>query len=649
MDDGRPDPDLLLSQIQKEETREKAGKLKIFLGYAAGVGKTYGMLKAAHERFAEGIDVRIGYVETHGRPDTDALIEGLPIIPRAEIPYKSTILYEMDTDSIIRAHPSLVLVDELAHSNPPSFRYTKRYQDVEELLAAGIDVYTTLNIQHLESVRDVVAKITSIIVHETVPDRIVDMADEIELMDIPPAELRTRLAEGKVYVPDMATRAIEQFFNEGNLFALRELSLRKTADRVDTQMLEYMQTRSIPGPWPVSEHLLVSIGPSPLSEKLVRTTKRQADRLNTDWRAVYVETPMHHRLSYSAKEQIYKTIKLVESLGGKTETIFGLNIPDTLIEYAKKHNITRIVIGKTLRSRWKELIFGSIVDQMIHKSGEIDVYVISSSDEKRESISYSDDSILPVTLPGKYLESLILVGIVTIFGDVLKNYISQTNLIMFYLMVVVMAAFRRGLYLAVFTSIIGVLMFDFFLVPPYYTFRVSDTQYIITFFGMILVGTVISILISKTQDYAKSAHAREQENAALYRLAKNLAGASDLKSVLSAVILKVEENFNWQAVILNPHNNSLMVSSSSHNLHITDNEISVAQWAFSKNDIVGYDTDTLHASRLRFIPIRSRKKVLGVLGVKPEEVEGVISPEEGRMLELFADLTGLAIERFGKG
>jgi len=649
MDDGRPDPDLLLSQIQKEETRKNAGKLKIFLGYAAGVGKTYGMLKAAHERLAEGIDVRIGYVESHGRPDTDGLIEGLPIIPRAQIPYKSTILYEMDTDSIIRVHPSLVLVDELAHSNPPSFRNTKRYQDVEELLAAGIDVYTTLNIQHLESVRDVVAKITSIIVHETVPDRIVDMADEIELMDLPPAELRTRLAEGKVYVPDMAARAIEQFFNEGNLFALRELSLRKTADRVDTQMLEYMQTRSIPGPWPVSEHLLVSIGPSPLSEKLVRTTKRQADRLNTDWRAVYVETPMHHRLSYSAKEQVYKTIKLVESLGGKTETIFGLNIPDTLIEYAKKHNITRIVIGKTLRSRWKELIFGSIVDQMIHKSGDIDVYVISSSDENRENISYSDDSILPVTVPGKYLESLILVGIVTIFGDVLKNYISQTNLIMFYLMVVVIAAFRRGLYLAIFTSIIGVLMFDFFLVPPYYTFRVSDTQYIITFFGMILVGTVISILISKTQDYAKSAHVREQENAALYRLAKNLAGASDLKSVLSAVILKVEENFNWQAVILIPHNTSLMVSSSSHNLHITDNEISVAQWAFSKNDIVGYDTDTLHASRLRFIPIRSRKKVLGVLGVKPEAMEGVISPEEGRMLELFADLTGLAIERFKKG
>ena len=649
MDDGRPDPDLLLSQIQKEEKRETSGKLKIFLGYAAGVGKTYGMLKAAHDRLAEGIDVRIGYVETHGRTETDALMDGLPIIARVAVQYKSTILYEMDTDAILAIHPALVLVDELAHTNPPTFRHTKRYQDVEELLAAGIDVYTTLNIQHVESLRDVVAKITSIIVHETVPDRIIDLADEIELMDIPPAELQARLAEGKVYVPDMATRAVEQFFNEGNLFALRELSLRKTADRVDNQMFEYMQTRSIPGPWATSEHLLVSIGPSPLSEKLVRTTKRQADRLNTDWRAVYVETPMHHRLPDKSREQIWKTLKLAESLGGKTETIFGLNIPDTLIEYAKKNNITRIVIGKTLRTRWKELLFGSIVDQMIHKSGDIDVYVISSGDKAKENYSYSDDSILPVTLPGKYLESLVLVSIVTICGELLKNYISQTNLIMFYLMVVVIAAFRRGLNLAIFTSIIGVLMFDFFLVPPYYTFRVSDTQYIITFFGMILVGIVVSILISKAQDYAKSAHHREEENAALYRLAKNLAGASDIKSVTTAVILKIEENFNWQAVILMPESKTLSVKGSSHALQITDDEISIAQLAFSKNAIVGYDTDTLHASRLRFIPIRSRRNVLGILGVKPEEAEGAISPDEGRMLELFADLTGLAIERFEKG
>jgi len=649
MDDDRPDPDTLLSQIQKEEIRENKGKLKIFLGYAAGVGKTYGMLKAAHERLDDGVDIRIGYVETHGRSDTDALVLGLPLIPRLNVNYKSTLLSEIDLDAILTEHPELVLIDELAHTNPPGFRHAKRYLDVEEILSAGIDVYTTLNIQHLESLRDVVAQITSVIVKETVPDRILDEANEIELMDIPPPELRTRLKEGKVYVPDVATKAIDQFFNEGNLFALRELSLRKTADRVDNQMLEYMQTRSIPGPWSVSEHLLVSIGPSPLSEKLIRTTKRQADRINIDWRAVYVETPMHHRLSKANKEQIFKNIKLAESLGGKTETLFGLNIPDTLIDYAKKHNITRIVIGKTLRPRWKELIFGSIVDQMIHKSGEINVYVVSSVDKDKKYLSYSDKALIPVILPGRYLESLILVSLVTIFGELTKNFISQTNLMMFYLISVVIAAFRRGLFLAIFTSIIGVLMFDFFLVPPYYTFRVSDTQYLIAFAGMILVGIIISILISKAQDYAMSAHSREKENAMLYNLAKNLTGASDMTSVISMVISKIEENFNWQAVIFLANNQSLKIQGSSRDLSINEDEMAVAMWAFSKDVVTGYDTDTLHASRLRFIPIKSRKGVLGVLGIKPEENGEVISPDEGRIIEIFADLTALAIERFENG
>lgn len=649
MNDGRPDPDTLLSQIQRDEDRENRGTLKIFLGYAAGVGKTYGMLKAAHERLSEGVDVRIGYVETHGRAETDALMEGLPLIPRVSVPYKSTILSEMDIDAILSAHPALVLVDELAHTNPPDFRHSKRYQDVEELLQAGIDVYTTLNIQHLESLRDVVAQITGVLVKETIPDLILDQANEIELMDIPPPELRARLAEGKVYVPDMAARAGDQFFNEGNLFALRELSLRKTADRVDTQMLEYMQTRSIPGPWSASEHLLVSVGPSPLSDKLIRTTKRQADRINSDWRAVYVETPMHHRLSKSAKEQIYKNIKLAESLGAKTETLFGLNIPDALLEYAKKHNITRVIIGKTLRPRWKELIYGSIVDQMIHKSGDIDVYVVSSADKRAPNFSYSDEAFIPVILPGRYLESLVLVGLVTILGELTKNILSQTNLIMFYLMVVVIAAFRRGLYLAIFTSVIGVLMFDFFLVAPYYTFRVSDTQYLITFVGMILVGIVISILISKAQDNAMSAHSREKENAMLYNLAKRLTGSTDLETVIAVVISKIEENFNWQAVILLPDLSSLQVKGSSTDLVINEDEIAVAEWAFSKDEIAGYDTDTLHASRLRFIPIKSRTGVLGVLGIKPEESGGVIAPDEGRVLEIFADLTALAIERFKEG
>lgn len=646
MDDRRPDPDALLARIQKEEVQNTRGKLKVFLGYAAGVGKTYGMLKAAHERQNEGIDVRIGYVETHGRIETEELVAGLLVIPRRIVQYKSASLSDLDLDEVLRQHPRLVLVDEFAHSNPPGFRHAKRYQDVEEILEAGIDVYTTVNIQHIESLRDVVAKITSIMVKETVPDRLIDEADEIELMDLPPPDLLQRLAEGKVYVPDMATRAVENFFNEGNLFALRELSLRKTADRVDNQMLEYMQMRSIPGPWPTTEHLLVSIGPSPLSEKLVRTTKRQADRMNADWRAVYVETPAQHHLPKEAKDQALKTIRLSESLGGKTERLFGLNIPDTLIEYAKKHNITRIIIGKTLRPRWKEIVFGSIVDQMIHKSGDIDVYVISSGEKKGNQVSPSDLSYMPGFYPKCYLESMLMIVGLTIFGELTKGILSQTNMMMLYLMAVVIAAFRNGLYLAIFTALLGVITFDFFFVLPYYTFRVSDTQYIISFLVMLLVGMVISILISRSQDYAVSVHGREREVSVLYDLAKKMTGATDSESVCLAMITKVQEIFSWRSVVLLEEKNDLTLKQASPGLVLTDDDKAVAVWSFSKKMVAGYDTEILHASRFRFIPIRSRKGVLGVFGVQPEDKDGIIPPDQGRLLEIFTDLAGLALERY---
>ena len=644
--DRRPDPDALLALVQDEEERKKRGKLKIFLGYAAGVGKTYEMLKAAQKRQNEGTNVQIGYVKTHGREETEALVQGLPLIPRKMVPYKTTILPEMDLDAILEVHPDLVLVDELAHTNAPGQRHPKRYLDVEELLTAGIDVYTTLNIQHLDSLRDVVAQITTVMVHETVPDRIIDEADEIELIDLSPDDLIQRLREGKVYLPEMAAQAMQRFFNVGNLYALREISLRKTAERVDTQMLAYMQTRSIPGPWPASEHLLVSIGPSPLSERLVRTARRQADRMNTDWRAVYVETPSYHRLSKRSKEQIWKTIKLAERLGGKPETIFGLNVPDSVIEFAKKHNTTRMIIGKTLRPRWREIVFGSIVDQMIHKSGDIDVYVVSSGEEYAKKTTPHPESLLPAIPPMGYLEGLLFVGAVTVFGEVTKSFISQTNLMMLYLMIVVIAAFRRGLYYAVFTAFIGVMAFDFFLVPPYYSFRFSDTQYLITFCGMLLIGGVISYLIAKAREHAMSAQSRERENAMLYKLAKKLTGAPDMESIISSVISRVEENFGWDAVILMPQKNSLSVKGQSKGLVIDEKEIAVAVWASKNNSIVGYDTDTLHASRFRFIPMKSRKGVLGVLGVRPYEAEGVISPDDGRILEIFADLTALAMERF---
>jgi two-component system sensor histidine kinase KdpD len=418
----RPDPDTLLAHVQGEERQKHRGKLKIFLGYIAGVGKTYEMLQAAHLRKNEGIDVKIGYIETHGRPETEALVEGLPLIPRKMVSYRNVTIPEMDLDAVLMAHPNLVLVDELAHTNAPDSRHPKRYVDIEELLDAGIDVYTTLNIQHVESLNDVVAQITGVTVKETIPDRVIDEATEIELVDLAPPELLQRLREGKVYVPDMAARAIEQFFNEGNLFALRELALRRAAERVDNQMLAWMQTRAIPGPWAAGESLLICVGPGPLSERLVRTARRQADRMNAPWSAIYVETPSHHRLSKEAKEQVSRTLQLAEKLGATATSVFGINVANTVIEYARKHNITRIIIGKTLRPRWQEFVFGSVVDQLIHNSGTIDVYVISS-EEKTLQKPVTLEPLLPATLPQDYVASLVLVAVVTIIGWLIKSLI----------------------------------------------------------------------------------------------------------------------------------------------------------------------------------------------------------------------------------
>jgi two-component system sensor histidine kinase KdpD len=640
----RPDPDTLLARVQGEERQKSRGKLKIFLGYIAGVGKTYEMLQAAHLRRREGIDVRIGYVETHDRPETEALLPGLTVIPRNVIEYRGVTITEMDLDAILAARPQLVLVDELAHTNAPGSRHAKRYQDVEELLDAGIDVYTTLNIQHVDSLNDVVAQITGIVVRETIPDRVIDEANEIELVDLAPPELLQRLKEGKVYVPEMAERAIEQFFNEGNLYALRELALRRAAERVDEQMLAWMQTRAIPGPWAAGESLLVCIGPGPLSERLVRTARRQADRMNASWAAIYVETPAHHRLTKEAKEQVSRTLQLAEKLGATTATIFGLNIAHAAIDYARKHNVTRIVIGKTLRPRWQEFVFGSVVDQLIHNSGTIDIYVISSTAENPEA-SVKMEPLLPATLPVDYIASLVLVAIITGIGWLIKSFISPANLVMLYLLAVVVIAFRRGLKPAIFTAIIGVLAFDFFFIPPYLTFRVSDTEYLITFAGMLIVGALISLLVTRSREHAEAAQAREKETSTLYALSQDLAVAVDVDTIVTAVTKHIREIFSWESVFLVPDGKLLAVHSASPGLRLEADDIAVATWAFQHGEVAGYDTDTLHGSRLRYIPIYTSAGVLGVMGVKPTEPDGVITHEQTLLLTAFATQAALALDR----
>ena len=640
----RPDPDVLLARVQGEERQKNRGKLKIFLGYIAGVGKTYEMLRAAHLRRSEGIDVQAGYVETHGRPETEALLEGLTVIPRRMMEYRGVTLPEFDLDATLDLNPSLVLVDELAHTNVPGSRHPKRYQDVEELLDAGIDVYTTLNVQHIESLNDVVAQITGVLVRETVPDRVIDEASEIEVVDLTPSELLQRLRDGKVYVPDMAARAIEQFFNEGNLYALRELTLRRAAERIDEQMLAYMQTRAIPGPWAAGENILVSVGSGPLSERLVRTARRQADRMGAQWTAIYVETPAHYRLSKEAKEQLSRTLQLAEKLGATTVTLFGLNIASTVIDYARQHNITRIIIGKTLRPRWQEYVFGSVVDQLIHDSGNIDIYVISSNEHIQQKIG-DLDFLLPVAPPRDYLACIALVAAITLIGWLVKAFISPTNLAMLYLLGVVVIAFKKGLRPAIFTAIISVLAFDFFFIAPHFTFRVADTEYLITFVGLIIVGAVISLLVTTAREHAFAASEREKETGTLYALSQDLAVAADADSIIAAVTRHIHEIFHWDSVILLPHEDHLTVHPPVSVLSLNADDIAVATWAFQHGAVAGYDTDTLHGSRLRYIPLQSSAGVLGIMGVKPAEPDGIITHEQERILTAFANQMALALER----
>ena len=642
--DNRPDPDTLLAHVQGEERQKHRGKLKIFLGYIAGVGKTYEMLEAAHLRKNEGIDVRIGYIETHGRTETEALVEGISLIPRKMIEYRNVTIPEMDLDAVLAARPQLVLVDELAHTNAPGSRHVKRYQDVEEILDEGIDVYTTLNVQHVESLNDVIAQITGVIVRETIPDRVIDEATEIELVDLAPPELLQRLREGKVYVPDMAARAIEQFFNEGNLFALREIALRRAAERVDDQMLAWMQTRAIPGPWAAGESLLICVGPSPFSERLIRTARRQADRMTAQWSAIYVETPSHHRLSKEAKEQVSRMLHLAENLGATTATIYGINVANAVIEYARRHNITRIIIGKTLRPRWQEFVFGSVVDQLIHNSGTIDVYVISS-EEKTLQKPVPMEPLLPTTLPKDYLASLVLVAMITAIGWLIRSFISPVNLAMLFMLGVVFIAWRRGLRPAIFTAVIGVVAFDFFFIPPYLSFRISDTEYLITFAGMIIVGALISLLVARAHEHADAAQIREKETGTLYALSQDLAVAMNVNSIVAAVAKHINGIFQWECVFLLPEGNELVMREASPGLRLDADDIAVATWAYQHGTVAGYDTDTLHGSRLRYIPLKSTQGVLGIMGVKPAEPEGVITHEQDRILMAFANQTALALER----
>jgi two-component system sensor histidine kinase KdpD len=644
----RPNPDELLKHVQADEQARRRGKLKIFLGYAAGVGKTYAMLEAARQRKAEGMDVVVAIVETHKRAETEFMLRGLEVMPRRTIDYRGVKLTEMDVDAVLARRPQIALVDELAHTNAPGSVHPKRYLDVKDLLAAGIDVYTTLNIQHLESLNDIVAQITGVLVRETIPDSVLDEASEIELIDLPPEELLKRLEEGKVYIPEQAARAIRDFFRKGNLTALREMTMRRAAERVDEQMRAYMQTRAIPGPWPVAEKLVVCISPSPLSERVIRSARRLAGELNAEWVTVYVETPQFAAMSQEQRDRVAKMLQLAEELGARSYTLSSHGsmgaTAQVIIDFAHKNNITKIVAGKPLRPRWQEFVRGSLVDNLIHKSGDIDIHVVTSSDQPSFP---ADENPLKLHSPiYKYLLSFLLVAASTIVGFLVGGRISSINLIMLYLLAVVIAAVYLGRGPAILASLLGVLAFDFFFVLPYLTFAVSDTEYVITFIALFLVGTVISQLTARASEQADAAREREAETAELYDLSRDLAVSADLESILLALQKHVEKSFGRTVAVLLREGDRLVMRISSADLQLSDEELAVADWVYRRGEPAGRHTNTLPAAELRYLPLKTARGVVGVLGVgKPGTVERDLTLAQRRLMEAFANQAAQAIER----
>jgi two-component system sensor histidine kinase KdpD len=510
-------------------------------------------------------------------------------------------------------------------------------------LNAGIDVYTTLNIQHLESFRDMIAQITGVIQRETVPDRVLDEATEIEVVDLPPEELLLRLREGKVYIPEQAARAVEHFFEPGNLIALREITLRRAASRVDEQMRAYLETYSTPELWPVTERLLVCLSGGPSSEKLIRTARRLAEEQKTEWYVLYVETAGTDKLTQENRERIWRELRLAESLGAKeVTTLMANSAVQAVFDYARKHKITRVIVGRPTRPRWREWLRGSFVDQLLRQSKDIDIYVVSDGSTKREKAAPPPPERAPWQ---RYVSSLLLVAGATLVSKIAVEFLSATNMIMFYLLAVVVAALRLGFIPAILTAALGVLAFDFFLVPPHFSFSVADTQYLITFAGLLTVGTVISTLVARARSHTETIKTREAQTATLYALSRDLSSAPSLKAILDAFIYHVGDAADAQVAILLPEGETLKLQASSSDFSLEEKDISVALWAFRNGQKAGKGTDTLSSSELIYFPLPTIGKIVGVMAIRLSRSEEELPPESLRLLEAFAVQVALAIER----
>ena len=647
----RPDPDSILKKIDKEAR----GKLTVFLGATAGVGKTYTMLESAHERLLEGLDVVVGWVDTHGRRETERLVDGLPKLPVKTLEYRGKILPEMDIDAILTRKPELVLVDELAHTNIPGSRNVRRFQDVEELLSAGINVYTTLNIQHIESLNDVVAQVTGVVVRETVPDYVIDQADKVKLIDIPSEDLIERLKEGKVYIPGQAEQALRKFFRAGNINALRELSLRYTASRVDKDLSDYMREHKIDGPWPASGRVMVCVSGSPFSAQLIRVASRLASGVKAECLAVHIDVTKQ-QASDAERNRIAQNMRLAEDLGAKTLSVEASDLTKKILELAQSHNVTAIVIGKPRRGRLWECFHGSVVNRMIRNSGNLNIYVIQTGHEPE-----SANEAKIVTAQGKnteeifpYVYSLLMVAAITLVGFVIRDEIEPGNIALLYQLPVVLSAYWWGRWPAYFTGVFSVLAFDYLFVPPFYTFSVDDMRYLWSFFTFLIVAFVIGGRTELLRREAVAAKLREKNTQALFEFSREIAAVIDLDTIVRQLAKRVADALGRRIMVMLPDEKGRLsvyadfrpVEGDCHTLRqpIADSaEAAVAAWAYEHRRIAGRSTETLSGADNLYIPLATRESVVGLLGVKV--VEKLITPEQQKLMEAWAALAAIAIER----
>jgi two-component system sensor histidine kinase KdpD len=646
--DRRPDPDALLAKVRDEERSPSRGRLRIFFGGTAGVGKTYAMLEAAHDRVREGFDVLVGHVDTHGRPETAELLAGLPAIPPREVNYRGRRLEEFDLDTALLRRPRIVLVDELAHTNVPGSRHERRYQDVEELLGNGIDVYTTLNVQHLESLNDLVAQVTGVVVRETVPDSVLESADEVELIDLPPDELLIRLREGKVYLPAQADQALSGFFKKSNLIALRELALRATADRVDAQMQVYRRAEAGERTWPITERVLVCVSASPSAIRVVRAGRRLARRLRADWTVLYCEQPRHIRLPFADRDYASQALRVAEELGADTVTIAGHDAVAEILSFARQRNVSKIVVGKPGRFwRLHELLIGSFVTRLARASGEIDVFIVQGGREKAAARTGTPPPRPPIEWR-RYAWAAATVAVCTAITGLMFPHFERANLIMVYLVGVVAVASRWGRGPSILAAILSVAAFDYLFVPPLFTFAVSDTQYLVTFVVMLAVGLVISGLTVRIKEQADVARRRELRTGVLYSLSRELASTRSLDGMIAAVGRRVVEIFGGRAAIFLAGEDgriALRGDAAPPPFAQDTKEQAVAQWVHEHSEPAGRGTATLGGAQALHLPLVGSRGPVGVLAIAFETGARGPGTEETHLLETIASQVALALER----